>query len=162
MHLRPLFGCLQARNFPSNYSQIGISSPVIVDRLGPIIEMAASNGGVVLGTRFALRRSISLRVVLPGVVLQRAGRLTPSSDRHWSGPPLFGHAGDRRDRLNVQHRPPRGLQPQLHPAAHQPDAVFVGYETLPVSVQLLGLAINQPMLWEDQRLHRCHFHSSYE
>lgn len=57
----------------------------------------------------------------------------------------------------MRHRPPRKHQPQLRRPAHQltllaPDIIAaIIDETLQEGVQLLSLAINLPMLWEDQR-----------
>ena len=53
----------------------------------------------------------------------------------------------------MRHRPPRKHQPQLRRPAHQLTllAPAIIDETLQEGVQLLSLAINPPMLWEDQR-----------
>lgn len=129
---------------------------------GPAAEVVASDGGVTLNIPIALRRRSGRRVV----VSQGSGFESGSRTRTGATPLQLalarGHrwlrmleAGEAASMSEIARR--EGTD-HSYVARHinltllAPDIVAaILDETLPEGVQLLALAINPPMLWEDQR-----------
>ena len=130
---------------------------------GTATEVQASDGGLVLNIPIALKRRSGRRVVVPigtePVVARRSGatplQLALARGHRWLRMLETGEAASmseiaRREDTNFSY-----VARHINLTLLAPDIVAaILNETLPESVQLLSLAINPPMLWEDQRRSR--------
>jgi hypothetical protein len=126
---------------------------------GPAAEVVASDGGVVLNVPIALKRRSGRRVVtVAGAepVATRAGatplQLALARGHRWLRMLETGEAASMCDIARREGTNHSYVARHINLTLLAPDIVTaILDETLPEGVQLLCLAINPPMLWEDQR-----------
>ena len=136
-----------------------MSSPMLTVS-GPAAEVVASDGSVVLNVPIALKRRSGRRVVtLSGaepVAPTRAGatplHLALARGHRWLRMLETGEAASMCDIAHREHTNHSYVARHINLTLLAPDIVAaILDETLPEGVQLRSLAINPPMLWEDQR-----------
>ena len=127
---------------------------------GPTAEVVASDGSVVLNVPIALKRRSGRRVVtLAGAECMAAtrARATPlqlalARGHRWLRMLETGEAASMCDIARRESTNHSYVARHINLTLLAPDIVAaILDETLPDGVQLLSLAINPPMLWEDQR-----------
>ena len=135
-----------------------MSSPTLTVS-GPAAEVVASDGSVVLNVPIALKRRSGRRVVtLSGaepVAAPRAGgtplQLALARGHRWLRMLETGEAASMCDIARREGTNHSYVARHINLTLLAPDIVAaILDETLPEGVQLLSLAINPPMLWEDQ------------
>ncbi|MBN8214240.1 MAG: LacI family transcriptional regulator [Xanthomonadales bacterium] len=135
-----------------------MSSPTLTVS-GPAAEVVASDGSVVLNVPIALKRRSGRRVVtLSGaepVAATRAGatplQLALARGHRWLRMLETGEAASMCDIARREGTNHSYVARHINLTLLAPDIVAaILDETLPEGVQLLSLAINPPMLWEDQ------------
>jgi hypothetical protein len=127
---------------------------------GPASEVVASNWSVVLNVPIALKRRSGRRVMVPaGTASVEAprGAATPlqlalARGHRWLRMLETGEAASMCDIARREATNHSYVARHINLTLLAPDIVAaILDETLPEGVQLLFLAINPPMLWEDQR-----------
>ncbi len=127
---------------------------------GPATEVRASNCSVVLNVPIALKRRSGRRVVVPagtGPAVATLGSATPlqlalARGHRWLRMLETGEAASMCDIARREGTNHSYVARHFNLTLLAPDIVAaILDETLPEGVQLLSLAINPPMLWEDQR-----------
>jgi len=135
-----------------------MSSPTLTVS-GEATEVVASDGSVVLNVPIALKRRSGRRVVtLSGaepVAAPRAGgtplQLALARGHRWLRMLETGEAASMCDIARREGTNHSYVARHINLTLLAPDIVAaILDETLPEGVQLLSLAINPPMLWEDQ------------
>ena len=136
-----------------------MSSPMLTVS-GPAAEVVAGDGSVVLNVPIALKRRSGRQVVTVAgaepVVVTRAGttplQLALARGHRWL---RMLETGDAASMCDIAHRESTNhsyVARHINLTLLAPDIVAaILDETLPEGVQLLSLAINPPMLWEEQR-----------
>jgi hypothetical protein len=127
---------------------------------GLTTEVVASNGSVVLNVPIALKRRSGRRVVVPAgtePVVTTRGAATPlqlalARGHRWLRMLESGEAASMCDIARREGTNHSYVARHINLTLLAPDIVAaILDEALPDGVQLLSLAINPPMLWEDQR-----------
>lgn len=126
---------------------------------GPATEVVASNGSVVLNVPIALKRRSGRRVVLPAEAEAAASRtnatplqLALARGHRWLRMLETGEAASMCDIARREGTNHSYIARHINLTLLAPEIVAaILKETLPEGVQLLMLAINPPMLWEQQR-----------
>lgn len=127
---------------------------------GPAAEVVASDGSVVLNVPIALKRRSGRRVVtVPGTehIAATCTGATPlqlalARGHRWLRMLEAGEASSMCDIASRECTNHSYVARHINLTLLAPDIVTaILDETLPEGVQLLSLAINPPMLWEEQR-----------
>ena len=136
-----------------------MSSPMLTVS-GPAAEVVASDGSVALNVPIALKRRSGRRVVTMSgaepVAATRAGgtplQLALARGHRWLRMLETGEAASMCDIARRESTNHSYVARHINLTLLAPDIVAaILDETLPEGVQLLSLAINPPMLWEEQR-----------
>lgn len=138
-----------------------MSSPLLTIS-GPAAEVVASDGSVVLNVPIALKRRSGRRMVAVAgnePVMANRARATPlqlalGRGHRWLRMLETGEAASMCDIARRENTNHSYVARHINLTLLAPDIVAaILDETLPEGIQLLSLAINPPMLWEEQR--RC-------
>ena len=129
---------------------------------GPATEVVASNGSVVLNVPIALKRRSGRRVVLPAGAEAAASRTTATPlqlalarGHRWLRALETGEAASMCDIARRESTNHSYIARHINLTLLAPEIVTgILDETLPEGVQLLMLAINPPVLWEEQLTQR--------
>jgi hypothetical protein len=127
---------------------------------GPASEVIASNGSVVLNVPIALKRRSGRRVVLPTGTEAAASRTTATPlqlalarGHRWLRMLEAGEAASMCDIARREGTNHSYVARHINLTLLSPEIVAdILNETLPEGVQLLMLAINPPMLWDEQKI----------
>lgn len=130
---------------------------------GPTTEAVVSDGGVVLNVPITLKRRSGRRVVVPAgaepAAASRRGatplQLALARGHRWLRMLETGEAASMSDIARREDTNFSYVARHINLTLLAPDIVAaILDETLPEGVQLMDLAINPPMLWQDQRRSR--------